>query len=662
MLKQARRLALAVALAACGQAVAPPPSAPATRSAPLPPMADGQRVQSAPVVAPLAQETDAAVPIDTGDAVWGSRTAPVTIVTFSDFQCPFCSRAASTVARLQADYGPQKLRVVFKHNPLGFHPNARPAARAAAAVRFIGGSEAFWRFHDLAFANQQDLSPAKYEEWATRAGVSVTTFRAEVGAPRYEEEVARDEDEGRKLGVNGTPAFFINGISLGGAQPLANFKAIVDAELAAVAPLAEAGAAPDTLYRTRTAANYKQPAPPADDDDAPPPPDTTVWNVPVGASPTLGNASAPVTIVVFSDFQCPFCARAEPTLAEVRRQYGSKVRLVWKNEPLPFHPRALPAAMWAIEARAQKGDAAFWTAHDDLFKLSPALADADLEAMGMRLGLDLTRARAAVAASKHKAIIEADGDLAEDVEANGTPHFFINGRRLAGAQPFEKFKALIDEVLPKAEAMIAAGTKPESVYAEVIKSGRGPTAPTKIALVTPAGAPSKGPATAKVTIAEYADFQCPFCSRANPTVAEVLKAYPTQVKVEWHDLPLPFHTEAHLAAEAARAVFKLKGEAAFWKFHDALFAAQGSAGGLARPALEAEAAKLGIDMTKFNAALDAHTYAAEVDADAKRAGDAGISGTPAFVINGYLVSGAQPLRKFKRTIELALAEAGAKRR
>src|SRR6185437_8204970 len=103
----------------------------------------------------------AAVAISSKDPTWGSRSAPVTMVLFSDFQCPFCSRVEQTVNQLKDRYGKDKLRVVWKNNPLPFHPNAKPAATAAQAVFTLGGSAAFWKFHDAAFSNQKDLGPAK---------------------------------------------------------------------------------------------------------------------------------------------------------------------------------------------------------------------------------------------------------------------------------------------------------------------------------------------------------------------------------------------------------------------------------------------------------------------------------------------------------------------
>src|SRR5208282_1395734 len=141
-----------------------------------------------------------------------------------------------------------------------------------------------------------------------------------------------------------------------------------------------------------------------------------------------------------------------------RDKYGDKLRIVWKNEPLPFHPRAEPAAEVALEARAEKGDKGFWDVHDRLFASQPKLEDADLEKVATDAGLDLAKVRDAMKNHKYKAIIDSDADLGDDMQASGTPHFFVNGRRLVGAQPFDKFKAIIDEEVTKAGALVAKGT------------------------------------------------------------------------------------------------------------------------------------------------------------------------------------------------------------
>jgi protein-disulfide isomerase len=614
---------------------------------------------------PLApSEMDSPVPVLANDPAWGDRAAPVTIVEFDDFQCPFCARAAETIDQIEKNYGPQKLRVVFKNEPLPFHPNARPAAEAAATIHALGGNTAFWKFFELAYHDQADLGEASYEAWAQQSGVPVGAFRDAFQSHRFASKVDDDMDLAQKVGVNGTPAFYINGISLGGAQPPEKFKEIIDAELAASSARREKGVSALGNYVAASKENFHKAAD-NDDDDAPAPPDTTVWKVPIGTSPTLGPKTALVTIVEFSDFQCPYCKKVEPTLKRIRTAYGNDVRLVFKHEPLPFHPRAEPAAEVALEALAEKGQTGFWAAHDALFDSQPALDDADLDKVATDLKLDLAKVHAAITTHKYQHTLDDDADAADDFKASGTPHFFIDGRRLIGAQPFDKFKTMIDEELVKARALVAAGTKPENVYAELTKNGATPPPPEQKTVTFTTNAPLRGPANARVTVVEFSDFQCPYCKRAEDTIAEVLKAYPTQVHLEWRHLPLAFHTHAEVAAEASVEAFKQKGNDGFWKLHDALFAHQADPDGLERANIETYVTPLGIDAHKLHAALDAAQHASTVDADSKVASAASISGTPAFIIGvgtpranvawtGYSLSGAQPLAKFKKLIDKSL--------
>jgi len=138
---------------------------------------------------------------------------------------------------------------------------------------------------------------------------------------------------------------------------------------------------------------------------------------------------------------------------------------------------------------------------------------------------------------------------------------------------------------------------------------------------------------------------------------EIEKAYGDKVKIVWRHMPLPMHQDAPLASEAAVEAFVQKGNAGFWKFHEALFARQREPDALKRAGLEKLAQEQGLDMAKFKAALDSRKHKARVDADMKVGNDAGISGTPAVVVNKYFISGAQPFPAFKKVIELALKEA-----
>lgn len=385
-----------------------------------------------------------------------------------------------------------------------------------------------------------------------------------------------------------------------------------------------------------------------------------VFKVPVGTSPVRGAASALVTIIEFADYQCPFCERAEETLQELRARHGDKVRVVFKDEPLPFHARAEPAAEAALEVRSEKGDAAFWSMHDLLLENQSDLGDEALVRLAASTGARVDLVRAAIAGHAHKAEIEADLDLAEDFDAGGTPHFFVNGRRLVGAQPPETFEAVIGEELQKAQKLIDAGTRPEELYEALTAGGQGAPEPVQIDVERlPANDPARGLTAARVTVHEFADFQCPFCTRAEATLAEVARTYGDAVRFVWHDLPLPFHGDAFLAANGAREARSQRGDRGFWAFHDKLLANHAR---LSRDDLDADARALGLDMNKWKASLESGTHTREIEADSDAAEALGFRGTPSFVVvaagakRGYAVLGAQNFGRFHKLIDRALAE------
>ncbi|NUO49075.1 MAG: thioredoxin domain-containing protein [Polyangiaceae bacterium] len=612
-------------------------------------------------------DSGAAVPVTSNDPMWGSRSAPVTIVLYSDYECPFCSKVEKTFDALKEKYGPQKLRIIWKNNPLPFHKNATPASEAANTVFKLGGNDAFWKFHKVAFENQKALTPENFATWAAEAGVDKAKFMESFNKKEFASKVAEDLAAGKAVGVRGTPASFINGVFLSGAQPQNKFEEIIDKELAEADKLIAAKVAPDKVYTERAKANRGDaPAPTAaegDKKDAKQPAkedDKTVWKVPVGNSPAKGPADALVTIVEFSDFECPYCEKVEPTIADVMKAYDGKVRLVWKHRPLPFHRRAGAMSYLSMEAQTQKGEKGFWDAHDALFKARNDIAsrekdptklysalEEDLIKVGTQLGLDVEKVKAVVkdadpasptfeptdAAKKYQAMIDADSELADDLEASGTPHFFVNGRRLVGAQPIEKFKEVIDEELKKAEDLVAKGTKKADVYAKIMETGKEPPPPeSKQIEPAAAGSPWKGSEKAKVEFHIFSDFECPYCKRVEPTLATVEKDFGDKIKIIWRDKPLPMHKNAPLAAEAAREALAQKGNKGFWAFHDALFNAQGQPDALVRTGLDKVAETQGLDMGKFKEALDKNTHKAAVDADAAGADKAGITGTPSFVV------------------------------
>jgi protein-disulfide isomerase len=163
--------------------------------------------------------------VEVGEApTLGSEDAPVTIVEWSDFQCPFCKRVTPTIDQIKDEYG-DKVRFVFKHMPLSIHPQA-PGAHAAAEAAHRQGK--FWEMYDLIFENQRDLDPATFERYAEKLDLDMKQFRKDVEAEEVKRRIAEDMQQAQTLGVTGTPSFFINGRFLSGAQPFANFKRYID--------------------------------------------------------------------------------------------------------------------------------------------------------------------------------------------------------------------------------------------------------------------------------------------------------------------------------------------------------------------------------------------------------------------------------------------------
>ena len=163
--------------------------------------------------------------------------------------------------------------------------------------------------------------------------------------------------------------------------------------------------------------------------------------------PSLGNAKAPVTLIEFSDFQCPFCLRVEPTLKKVRAAYGDKVRVVWKDFPLTqIHPQAFKAGE-AGHCAAEQGK--FWEFHDQVFANQQALLPEDLKRYAAGVGVNAERFNACLDTSKHAEVVRNGVAEGTRLGVNSTLTVFINGRRVSGAQPYEVFAGIIDEELSK---------------------------------------------------------------------------------------------------------------------------------------------------------------------------------------------------------------------
>lgn len=162
------------------------------------------------------------------DHVRGSDNASVTLIEYSDFQCPFCARVQSTYDKILEEY-PDQVKLIYRHFPLSFHQNAKKAAEAAECA---GDQNKFWEMHDTLFANQNNLDVDSLKDFAKELNLNTSTFNGCLDSGQYEQRIQSDLAEGTKDGVSGTPATFVNGELISGAQPYDVFKTAIDQALA----------------------------------------------------------------------------------------------------------------------------------------------------------------------------------------------------------------------------------------------------------------------------------------------------------------------------------------------------------------------------------------------------------------------------------------------
>lgn len=170
--------------------------------------------------------------IEESRAIQGPKDAKITIVEYSDFQCPYCSRGYQTIQEVKKAY-PGQIKFVFKHLPLDFHPLAMPAAKYFEAIARQDQAKAY-KFHDMVFENQGELNAKKeafLKETAKKVGVDMKKLQKDLADESLMERINKDIAEAQKFGISGTPGFIINGVSLKGAYPFSEFKTIIDKHL-----------------------------------------------------------------------------------------------------------------------------------------------------------------------------------------------------------------------------------------------------------------------------------------------------------------------------------------------------------------------------------------------------------------------------------------------
>jgi protein-disulfide isomerase len=449
---------LTAALAACGPAADPGDNAGQV------PLVDAARAASPSPIAPAASAPATSLPAQ-GDAAppelavptpasiepraltaLGDPAAPVTIVEYSDYHCPFCQRHfQETLPGLIENYiETGRVYYVFKDFPIAsLHPLAYRLHEAALCIGNEAGGDAYWAAHDLFFADSQFTQVASLEQLdGAITGALSADYPGLAGCLESGETSAEVEAgiaEGAALGVNGTPSFFINGYPVVGAQPYETFEYVIG--LAETGELESAFREAAEQQAAAIATATAQAAIPVD--------------IPLEDSPARGEAGAPVVVVEYSDYQCPFCWRHFQETMPQMQEYidAGQVRYVFKDYPIRrIHPEAQKAHEAARCAREQGGDDAYWAMHDLLFasqdEWSGSATSVDVfKRLAAEAGHDSEAFDACLDEGRYEAIVSADLAEGGQLGISGTPTFFINGIRLVGAQPFSVFEQAIQAAL-----------------------------------------------------------------------------------------------------------------------------------------------------------------------------------------------------------------------
>ena len=589
----------------------------------------------------------------------GPEDAPVTIVNFSDFQCPFSKRSVDFMETLLKRYN-GKVRYVFKHFPLSFHKMAKPASHAAVAAENQGK---FWEYYAKLYSDVKNVTEENLVAYAKELKLDMDKFNKDRTSAETAAKVQADITQGTLFGVRGTPTFFVNGVMVVGSKN-SKMEQVVLKQISVGEQLKAKGV--KNPYNEIIKDGKKKFIPPKREA---PPISQDIYKAEIPAhAPLWGAEDAPVTIVLFDDFESPFCSQLYETFEQLKKDYAGKIRIAFVNLPLSsFHKKAKDAACLAAAAHSQ---GKFWEMYSFLFSKQKEWNRTDdfkawIEEHKTELPADWETLKKDMESKNIENIVADDIKAASALGLRGTPASFVNGRFVSGALPLASFKKLIDEELKKAAEKSLKG---DELYREIIKDGKPTVAkrsgnrarkedPGKIYSVKLSGKEAvKGSRNPKVTIIEFSDFQCPYCAKAYETVNSVIEKHKNDVKLVYKNLPLGFHEQAKPAALFARAVKNLYGDEKFFEAAAILYSRQKEWKNNHEEKFESYTKELGLDWTKIKAEAAKPETEAAVSEDIREGGNLDLRGVPAFFVNGRKISGARPAEIFESMIESIIKE------
>jgi len=420
------------------------------------------------------------------DQALGSATPLVTIVVFTDYACPPCGRTWQVMDNLVEDYG-DDLRVVYRAFTV---PGMARGEQGAEAAYAAGAQGKFWDMHRRLFAQGGELDRPALRAHAEALGLDVPRFLDDLDTGAHAAQRMRHRRQAKELGVTGLPASFVNGLYLPGFADEATWHGVIDEEIRRARELVQQGTPRAEVYASfmRSATTRPVGAAPGEQElrkelasrsAASTTPTTIVspdprkrYAVRVGDLPASGAADAPVEIVMFFDFRCPYCRRAwQQELGVLVRSQPEGVRLGVRQLPLDIHPEARGAAL-AVLAAARQGK--FWVMFDALVAHEGPLGRSDFLAYAAQLGLDASQFGRDLDDPALAQQLAADVALADRVGVNGTPGFFVNGRYLSGFTP-GVLTGVVEEELALAQQQLDAGV-PRHQVVDTLMMGAVPEA------------------------------------------------------------------------------------------------------------------------------------------------------------------------------------------
>ncbi len=596
------------------------------------------------------------------DHILGNPAPKVMIVEYIDLEDETSKQHHATVKALSERYK-NKVNWVIRHLPSAEHQNAQKEAEAAECINELGDTRTMWTFiqevFDATASGGRGLPLSKLTTLAGELDLSKLEFEKCLSSGRYASFVKGQAEQARQGGITAAPVTFLvlgsNGKwqMIAGAGALSEYTDVINA----------------MLYEAWTPSAVAVPLPvPA----TPPPAVSVPGAEPDGPLPPVdpktdhirGKANAPVTVIEYTDFECPFCIRHQKTMSQLLRKYRGSVNWVTRPFPLPFHAGAEAKAVAAECVASLKGNNAFWRFHDQIFKRSGADGQSlfpveKLASLAKNVGLSQQRFDECVRNGEQAKRVQALIESGTAAGVQGTPaNFVLNNRTggyetISGAVPLSTLTAVIDPILSgmvKPAPPASAPAQPSTYY---------PPAPV-VAKPAPKVDRSwdhvRGEPNAQLSLVTYSDADDPFTRTLYPELQTLLKEYPKTLNLVYRHYPLSFHKNADTMAVAMECAAEMKGHTAFWQFADALY-------GSARTDYVAIAAELDLNQSDFATCMWRDTRRAHIKQDIDGGTKAGITGTPSSFLIDTLnqtqvqINGAVPLDDFRKAIDAMLAPA-----